>query len=220
MSELAGHRIAVLMESEFVPGEIEAYQREFPARGATVDLVSRLWGNSQLTFVSDVEREGEIPQTVEIGIDIGDIKLAEYSAVIMAANYTSVRLRMFDPPVGPDGQPLPVEPSMARDAPAVQLFAAAMRDRRIVKGALCHGLWLLTPVPELLSGRRVICHRVVLADIANAGAVYTPSRVGGASTPLTPFPGVVVDDDLVTGETWHDVVPFIDAVTQQVLTRS
>lgn len=66
----------------------------------------------------------------------------------------------------------------------------------IVKGALCHALWILTPVPELLKGRRVICHTVVLADIVNAGGIYVPDESH-----------VVVDRDLVTGRSAQDL-PF------------
>lgn len=91
--------------------------------------------------------------------------------------------------------------AQTRTAPAVRLFADAMRDRRIVKGALCHGLWILTPCPELMVGRRVMCHTVVLADIANAGAVYVPDG-----------PNVVVDDDLVTGRSYADVDAYFQAI--------
>jgi protease I len=92
-----------------------------------------------------------------------------------------------------------------RTAPAVQFFAKAMANPKIVKGLLCHGLWLLTPMPELLKGRRVICHEVVLADIVNAGAVYVPSPTN-----------IVVDGDLVTGRSGHDVHAFIDAIVHQI----
>ncbi|WP_257235952.1 DJ-1/PfpI family protein [Nostoc sp. 'Peltigera malacea cyanobiont' DB3992] len=118
----------------------------------------------------------------------------------MTANYTSVRLRYFEPPIG---QPISAE--QVRTSPAVQFYAKAMANPRIIKGALCHGLWILTPMPELLKDRQVICHEVVLADIINAGAVYTPSPTG-----------VVVDGDLVTGRSKHEVEPFIDAITEQI----
>ena len=93
-------------------------------------------------------------------------------------------------------------------APAVQFFAEAMSNPNIIKGFLCHGLWILTPVPDLLKGRHVICHEVVLADIKNAGAVYVPSPNN-----------IVVDGDMVTGRSGHDVHAFIDAIAQQILVR-
>ena len=201
---LAGKKIAVLVESQYIPGEIEAYRYGFGTLGAKVHFMSRLWGNNSLTFVSEIEQAGFTPQTLEVGIDFQNVDLDDYAAVIMAANYTSVRLRYFEPPPGQT-----VSPEMTRSAPAVQFFARAMLNRRIVKGPLCHGLWILTPNPELLKGRKVICHEVVLADVLNCGAIYVPRDEQNG--------GVVVDGDLVTGHDWHVVQPFVQAIAQQIL---
>ncbi len=205
---LSGRKVAVLVENKFVPEEIEAYRTRFAEHGADVHLMSRLWGQDKLTFVSDIDQFEVDAETtrqklrfLDVDIDFTTVDVEDYAAVIMAANYTSVRLRYFETPEG-----APICPEMARTAPAVQFFAGAMRNPRIVKGALCHGLWLLTPERELLAGRKVICHEVVLADIANAGAIYTPSP-----------DNVVVDGDLVTGRTWREVVPFIDAIARQIV---
>jgi protease I len=204
---LEGKKIAVLVESEFIPEEIEVYRHGFAATGAEVNFMSRLWGQATQTFFSDVEEIGRTPQTLEVSIDFQEVALEDYAAVIMAANYTSVRLRYFQPP---EGQPLSAD--MVRSAPAVQFFARAMANPRIVKGALCHGLWILTPNPELLKGRKVICHEVVLADILNCGAEYVP--------PDEQNQGVVVDRDLITGRTGKEVRPFVHAIAQQILTLS
>lgn len=201
---LAGKKIAVLVESQYIPGEIEAYRYGFGTLGAEVHFMSRLWGNNSLTFVSEIEQAGFTPQTLEVGIDFQNVDLDDYAAVIMAANYTSVRLRYFEPPPGQA-----VAPEMTRSAPAVRFFARAMENRRIVKGPLCHGLWILTPCPELLKGRKVICHEVVLADVLNCGAIYVPRDEQNG--------GVVVDGDLVTGHDWHVVQPFVQAIAQQIL---
>lgn len=196
---LGGKKIAVLLESEFIPEEIEAYQKRFSELKATVHLMSRLWGNPSVRFFSD-EDTGNTPQTIEVNVDFQNVDVNDYAAVIMSANYTSVRLRYFQPP---QGEPITAE--QVRTSPAVQFYARAMANPKIIKGALCHGLWIVTPMPELLKGRRVICHEVVLADIINAGAVYEPSPSG-----------VVVDNDLVTGRSKHEVEPFIDAITEQI----
>jgi protease I len=201
---LEGKKIAVLVESQYVPGEIEAYRYGFGALGAEVHFMSRLWDQPRQIFVGEVEQAGYTPQTLEVEIDFQNVRLEDYAAVIMAANYTSVRLRYFE---SPQGQP--VSPEMVRSSPAVQFFARAMRNPRIVKGPLCHGLWILTPHPELLDGRKVICHEVVLADVLNCGAIYVPQDAQNG--------GVVVDNDLVTGRSWHEVEPFIQAVARQIL---
>ncbi|MBW4537443.1 MAG: DJ-1/PfpI family protein [Pleurocapsa minor HA4230-MV1] len=209
---LAGKKIAVLVETEFIPEEIKTYQTRFPELGATVHLMSRLWSNPSARFVSDIDEvDGEIPEYIEVNIDFQNVDLNEYAAVIMAANYTSVRLRYFEPP---EGQP--ISPEQTRTAPAVQFFAKAMANPKIIKGLLCHGLWLLTPMPELLKGRRVICHQVVLADITNAGAIYVPPPVD--SQPNDPK-NIVVDGDMVTGHSGGDVNAFIDAIAQQIVLK-
>ena len=197
---LAGKKIAVLVETEFIPEEIEAYQKRFAELGATVHLMSRLWGQESAHFVSDVDAVGKLLQYLDVNIDFQNVDINDYAAVIMSANYTSVRLRYFQPP---EGQP--ISPEQVRTAPAVQFFAKAMTNPKIIKGLLCHGLWLLTPMPELLKGRKVICHEVVLADIANAGAVYVPSPTN-----------IVVDGDLVTGRSGQDVHAFIDAIADLI----
>ncbi|HEY9656831.1 MAG TPA: DJ-1/PfpI family protein [Allocoleopsis sp.] len=198
---LAGKKIAVLVETEFIPEEIAAYQKRFPELGATVHLMSRLWGQPSTRFVSDVDTIGKPLEQLEVTIDFQDIDVNEYAAVIMAANYTSVRLRYFQPPKGES-----IRPEQVRTAPAVQFFAKAMANPNIIKGCLCHGLWILTPIPELLQGRRVICHEVVLADILNAGALY----VADSSN-------IVIDEDLVTGRSGRDVNAFIDAIERQII---
>lgn len=200
---LAGKRVGVLVESQFVPGEITTYQYGFEILGAEVDFMSYLWGQPKQTFVSTVENAGEAPTTLEVKTDITKVRPSDYAAIIMAANYTSVRLRYFVPP---EGQVPSAD--MVTTPPAVRFFAAAMEDKRIVKGALCHGLWILTPRPDLLRGRRVICHEVVLADVRNAGAefVWDPS-------------GVVTHEDLVTGHDWHTVGRFVAAIADAIVAR-
>ncbi|HYQ90833.1 MAG TPA: DJ-1/PfpI family protein [Candidatus Competibacteraceae bacterium] len=202
---LQGKKIAVLVESEFIPGEIEGYRYGFATLGAEVHFMSRLWGQPSQTFVSDVEHPSETAQTLTVTIDFQTVRLEDYAAVLMAANYTSVRLRYYEPPTG---QTLTADG--VTTAPAVQFFAAAMVNPRIVKGALCHGLWILTPHPELLKGRRVICHQVVLADVRNCGAEFVaPDQDNG---------GVVVDRDLVTGHDWHVTRPYVQAIARQIAT--
>lgn len=208
-TSLAGKKIAVLVESEYIPEEIRVYQERFASYGATVELLSRLWNQPQQQFFSDQEDPDKTPETLVVTGDIEKARPQDYAAVIMAANYTSVRLRWF---TAPDGQA--IRPNMVRDAPAVGFFARAMRNPDIVKGAPCHALWLLTPCPELLAGRRVTCNPVVLADVVNAGAVYVPAPAG------TPWDEqVVVDDDLVTNPSYRSSALMVDAIREAILLR-
>ena len=54
---LSGKKIAVIVESQYVPQEIKCYQERFASYGATVELLSNLWGNKSLPFYSTVEPE-------------------------------------------------------------------------------------------------------------------------------------------------------------------
>jgi putative intracellular protease/amidase len=211
---LCGKKIAVLVESQYIPEELRIYQERFTELGATVDLVSRLWGQSSAEFVSELEYDDakklddakislrDLPQFITARVDIEKVQPEDYDAVIMAANYTSVRLRYYTSAETP------------RTTPAVSFFARAMRNRRIIKGALCHGLWILTPYPELLAGRQVICHEVVRSDIENAGATV---RFPAAPKHPNGVEWVMVDDDLVTGHSYHETAAFVDEIKNQIL---
>lgn len=208
---LAGKKIGVLVEHMFIPEEIEAYRGEFAALGAEVEFLSRLAYPPDNTvnpaeFRSDVDPLDnpldKIPDLLTVTRDIGTATPQEFAAVIMSANYTSVRLRYT---TESDTSNLR---KYVQSSPVVKFVAAAMRDPGIVKGALCHGLWILTPHPELLKGRKVVCNPVVLSDILNCGADVSLD------------PRVAVDGDLVTGFSKHEVVPFIAAIKDQILAIS
>jgi deglycase len=192
---LKGKKVLVLTETEFIPGEMDYYREHFPRLGATVDFATNLWGEPSRIIVSDVTEPNEQPKNMRVDLDVADLKCSDYDIIIQSANYTAVRLREI-PPMHSHGSV-----AQTRDAPAVKLFAQAMRDKRIIKAAMCHGLWILTPCPELLSGRRVMCHTVVLADIHNAGAVYVANEGE-----------VIVDDDLVTARSFANMEGYFGAI--------
>ncbi|MCP5365343.1 MAG: DJ-1/PfpI family protein [Hyphomicrobiales bacterium] len=211
---LAGKKIAVLVEAQYIPHEIKTYQDRFAGYGAQVDLVSRLWGNPSLRIYSTHEPGVVEPiEWTEATVDVGSITPGEYAAVIMAANYTSVRLRWNE-----DSATSSDPATAVRSAPAPAFFRHAMLNRNVVKGAPCHGLWLLTPSPDVLAGRRVTCNPVVLADVINAGATFVP---GSTNTPWDHH--IVVDDDLVTSTSAHNeevCALFVDAVKDAILARA
>ena len=194
---LQGKKVAVLVETEYIHEEIQHYKIAFSALGAQVDFLSYLWGESERTLVSDVDAPGKPIYSMVVDKDVANYDPNSYDIVLMAANYCAVRLREI-PPMGSLGS---VEE--LQTPPAVQFYKQAMQNPNIVKGALCHGLWILTPCPEILTGRRVICHTVVLADIYNAGAIYVPDESH-----------IVVDGDLVTGRSAADLDAYVDAIVQ------
>lgn len=185
---LKGKKVAVLVETEYIPEEINFYQTFFTKYGAQVDFLTYLWGQPERVLVSDIDNETKALQKMLVKKEIADANPNDYAIVLCAANYVACRLREI-PPMGSLA-----DASLVRSPAAVRFMACAMMNPMIVKGALCHALWLLTPTPELLKGRKVICHTVVLADILNAGAEYVPDPSH-----------VVMDRDLVTARSAGDL---------------
>lgn len=222
---LKGKKVAVIAEHKFIPEEFEAYRSCFAVLGMEVDFISRIWYGDwnpknpnwqSAKFYSDVDPSDNEPWqtpniiTLEDDKDISSINLDDYAAVIMSANYVSVRLRFTDTADFTSAR------EYVQSAPVPQFFASAMRRKDIVKGALCHGLWILTPYPELLEKRKVTCHTVVMSDIVNCDAdVQFETNENDVLAPQK----VVVDGDLVTGFSKHEVIPFIQAIAEQILTR-
>lgn len=185
---LKGKKVAVLVETEYIPEEINFYQTFFSKYGAQVDFLTYLWGQPERVLVSDVDNETKALHKMLVKKEIADANPIDYAIVLCAANYVACRLREI-PPMGSLA-----DASLVRSPAAVRFMASAMMNPMIVKGALCHALWLLTPTPELLKGRKIICHTVVLADILNAGAEYVPDPSH-----------VVMDHDLVTARSAGDL---------------
>lgn len=194
---LEGKKVAVLVETEYIPEEVNYYQEFFTKHGAQVDFLTYLWGASERLLVSDVDSVDKPLQSMLVKNEVADANPNDYAIVLCAANYVACRLREI-PPMGSLA-----DPSLLRSPAAVRFMASAMMNPQIVKGALCHALWILTPVPELLRGRKVICHTVVLADVVNAGGIYVPDETH-----------VVVDRDLVTGRSAADLELYTETILE------
>jgi len=167
---LTGRTIAILMETDYVEPEIHYYQRRFAEEGAEVRFLTRLWGQDSLTFTG---HEYQIPFTVDGDLEaVDDDQLRGFDALIVPSGMVSDRLRYSE-----DG---------STHAPAVQLLSRAFAQPEVVKGIICHGMWLVSPIAGVVAGRRVTCHNNLISDVHNMGAVYSDQDV-------------VVDGDLVTG---------------------
>jgi protease I len=168
--KLNGQKIAVLIESDYYEPEIAYYQHRFAEEGAELHLLSRLWGQPSLTFFG---HEYKAPlQCQESFEDMSDEQLRGFSAVIVPSGMVADRLRYTD-----DVTKLP---------PATEFLQRAFADASILKGIICHGLWLVTSAPELVRDRPVVAHNNLYGDVRNMGAIYTDQDV-------------VIDRDLVTG---------------------
>lgn len=165
-------KVAILIEGDFYENEIFYYQLRFPEEGIEVRFLTRLWGQPQITFQG---HEHRAPLTCRESFEnLSDAELASYSAIIVPAGMVADRLRYTE-----DINKLP---------PATEFLKRAFANKKIIKGIICHGMWLVAPVPELVRGRKVVVHNNLLGDAKNMGAVYVNEDV-------------VVDGDLVTGRT-------------------
>jgi protease I len=134
--------------------------------------LTRLWGQPSITFVGhEYKAPFECRESFE---NMSDETLRSYSAIIVPSGIVSDRLRYSE-----DVNKIP---------PATQFLARAFAEKSIIKGIICHGLWLVSPMAELVRGRPVTVHNNLIGDAKNYGARYVDQDV-------------VVDGDLITGRT-------------------
>lgn len=169
MSQKNQKKIAILIESDFYENEIFYYKYRFAEEDFELHFLSRLWGQERLTFYG---HEYKAPMDCwESFENMSDEELKTYSAIIIPSGMVADRLRYTE-----DINKLP---------PAVEFMKRAFAQKNIIKGIICHGLWLLAPATELVKGRKLVCHNNLLGDAKAYGAVYVNNDV-------------VVDNDLVT----------------------
>lgn len=169
MSSLEGKKIGIFMESDYYEQEIWYYKLRFAEEKMDVRFFTRLWGQPSLTFTG---HEYRVPFECEHSFeDMSDDELRSYAAIIVPSAMVADRLRYTD--------------DIDRMPPATELLKRAFAEPSVLKGIICHGMWLTAPSPGLVKGRRVVVHNNLIGDARAYGAVYVNEDV-------------VVDDDLVT----------------------
>ena len=177
---IPGRMIAVLIESDFYEPEIHYYQHRFPEEGAEVHFLTNLWGQTSLTFTGH-----EFKEPFQVNESFLDVDVTHFDAVIVPSGMVSDRLRYTD-----DFSKLP---------PATDFMRRAFAEPTVLKGIICHGMWLMAPTPDLIRGRRVVVHNNLHGDAVNMGAEYVNQDV-------------VVDGDLVTARTGGHCHVFARAI--------
>ena len=124
---------------------------------------------------------------------MSDQELRSYSAVIVPSGMVSDRLRYTE--------------NVSKLPPATEFLRRAFAEPGIIKGIICHGLWLVAPAPELVRGRPIVVHNNLIGDARNMGAIYTDRDV-------------VVDGDLVTARTGAHCHLFAREVLDLLASRS
>src|ERR687895_1097007 len=187
---LAGRTIAILMEGDFVEPEVHYYQRRFAEEGAHTEFLTRLWGQRELTFNG---HEYQQPFTVNGDLEaVDEERLRAIDALIVPSGMVSDRLRYSE--------------DIDALAPATRLLKRAFAIPTVLKGIICHGMWLASPIPDVVRGRRVPCHNNLIGDVRNMGAAYTDQDI-------------VVDGDLVTARTADHCHLFARTIIDLVAAR-
>ena len=166
---LANKKIGILIESDYYEPEIWYYKSRFAEEEADLHFLSRLWGNDQLTFQG---HEHHLPFECNESFEgMSDEELKSYSAIIVPSGMVSDRLRYTE--------------DVTKIPPATEFLKRAFAEKSILKGIICHGMWLVAPATELVKGRNVVVHNNLIGDAKAYGANYIDEDV-------------VVDGDLVT----------------------
>jgi protease I len=188
--KLKGKKVGILLESDFYEKEIFYYEHRFPEEGMELHFLTRLWGQPSLTFRGHEEHYPFVCS--ESFENMSDEELRSYSAIIVPSAMVSDRLRWTE--------------DVNRIPPAVEFLKRAFAEKSILKGIICHGMWLVAPAPELVRGRRVVAHNNLHGDVLAYGAIYTDQDV-------------VVDGDLVTGRTGGHCHLFARKIIDMLIER-
>ena len=187
---LTGKKIGILLENRFIDQEIIYYSHRFNEEGATVEFLTRLWGQPELTFKGiELGMEMTVNKSFE---EIDDTELDTYAAIIMPAGMVADMLRYAERP--------------GDLAPAVQFIKRVMANKSIIKAAICHALWIFDPIPEVISGRSVTCHNNIIGSVKNTGANYVDQDI-------------VIDDDLITARTGDMFAEFARTIIDELIKR-
>lgn len=216
---LAGKTVVVLVESQFVPQELELYAKRFAAYGAKVTFVSRLWGNEKLRFHSHVDL-GFAPELrfIDVATDISEVNLTDGKVVAVVQSVHTQQRLLYDGGIAAGDDAI----AATRQAPAVRLVAEALLNPRVVMGAMGHGVEILAPLGEIIRGARITASLGSVVHVVNAGGVWVkPADPKQAATHVVVEPSTktVPGLNLVTGTSLGGGgnAAFIDAITTQVL---
>lgn len=180
-------KIGILIENRFIEKEIFYYLSYFRNEGFEPVLLTRLWGQKQLTF-KGLEFQAEVTADHSFE-DLDDTALADYAAIIAPAGYVSDYLLYAEKP--------------HEISPACAFISRIMQNPAIVKGFICHSLWIAAPVKDAFAGRTVTCHNNIIAHVENAGMVYTDQDI-------------CTDNDLITARTGGDHAALAKTILEKL----
>ncbi|MDD3415561.1 MAG: DJ-1/PfpI family protein [Lachnospiraceae bacterium] len=180
-------KIGVLLENRFIDQEIIYYANRFPEAGFEVVFLTRLWGQDELTFKGmELGMSFSVHNSFE---NITEEQLKEYAAIILPAGYVADFLLYSEKP--------------KEKSPAVLFIEKIMRNKELIKGFICHSLWIAGPSKDTFSGRKVTCHNNIIAHVENAGMIYEDKDI-------------CRDDDLITARTGGHFTYLAKAILEAI----
>ncbi len=181
------HKIGILIESDFYENEIFYYQLRFLEENYELHFFSRLWGQPSITFYG---HEYKAPFYCSESFEaLTGEEIKSFSVFIVPAGMVADRLRYTE--------------DVTKIPPASLFLKKIFSNKNIIKGIICHGLWLLSPISEVIKGRKVVAHNNLIGDVKNYGASYVDQDV-------------VVDEDLVTARTGGHCSLFVKEIINQL----
>jgi protease I len=146
-----------------------------------------LWGQNRLVFTG---HEYKAPLECQTSFEeITDEELDTLSAVIVPSGIVSDRLRYTD--------------DLSKIPAASEFLRRAFLRPSLIKGIICHGLWLTAPVPGLVKGRKLTCHNNLHADALAYGAQFVDQDL-------------VEDGDLITARTGNHAHLLARAILERI----
>lgn len=187
VKEMKRNKIGILIENRFISKEIQFYMQWLEGEGYQVVFLTRLWGNHSLNFKSiEMDMDLKVTHSFE---NMDDEELKSYGAIIVPAGYVADYLLYTEKPGG--------------QSPACKFIDRIMHDKDIVKGFICHSLWIAGPDKDSFKDRTVTCHNNIISHVTNAGMKYEDSDV-------------VKDHDLVTARTGEDYRQFALRISEAI----
>ena len=179
--------VVVLIESDYYEHEIWYYHSRFAESDVKVRFASRLWGQDHITFTG---HEYKVPLECRDSFEtITDAELDTISAVIVPSGIVSDRLRYTE--------------DLGKVPPAAAFLKRAFDRPQVIKGIICHGLWLTAPIPGLVKDRKLTCHNNLHGDALAYGAEFVDQDL-------------VEDGDLITARTGGHAHLLARAILQRM----
>ncbi|MFW6306447.1 MAG: DJ-1/PfpI family protein [Bacillota bacterium] len=181
------NKIGILLENRFIDQEIIYYENYFREEGFEVEFLTRLWGQPELTFQG---LELQLNKTVQKSFEnISEEELDDFKAFILPAGYVADYLLYSKEP--------------GDLSPAVRFIKKIMENKTLIKGFICHSLWIAGPIPEVFENRKVTCHNNIIGHVKNTGALYQDQDI-------------VVDGELVTARHGGLFAAFAKKIIEEI----